>query len=343
MTYSVGLDVSQKTTAICVVDADGKRVWRGDCPTDPEKISMLVSRHAGSDAKVGVETGAMTPWLVHGLRASGLQAECLDARRVKSALQMRLNKTDHNDAEGLAQVVRTGWYRAVHVKSLEAHQARSLLGARAQLVGMRTRLSNMIRGILKTFGILPGSERGMRFDRRVEACVADTPELAVIVHPLLVSWRHLREQIAGFDVAIQRRVKADPTCRLLMTVPGIGALSALAFVSTIEDPARFSRSRAVGAHLGLTPRRYQSGEIDRSGRISGCGDALARTLMYEAAVVILHRVKRSLHLKDWALAIAERSGPGKARIALARKLSVILHSIWRSGEPFRWDPEVAAQ
>lgn len=149
MPHSVGLDVSQKMTAICVVDPEGRRIWRGDCPTQPEKISALVSRHARSDAKVGVETGAMTPWLVHGLRASGLQVECLDARRVKSALQMRLNKTDHNDAEGLAQVVRTGWYRAVHVKSLEAHQARSLLGARARLVRMRTRLANMIRGVLK--------------------------------------------------------------------------------------------------------------------------------------------------------------------------------------------------
>jgi transposase len=202
MPHSVGLDVSQKTTAICVIDAEGRRIWRGDCPTHPEIISALVSRHAGSDAKVGVETGAMTPWLVHGLRASCLQVECLDARRVKSALQMRLNKTDHNDAEGLAQVVRTGWYRAVHVKSLEAHQARSLLGARAQLVGMRTRLANMIRGVLKAFGILPGSERGMRFDRRVERAIEGSPEVAAIVHPLLVSWRHMCEQIAGFDVGL---------------------------------------------------------------------------------------------------------------------------------------------
>ncbi|QKR99287.1 IS110 family transposase [Sphingomonas sp. CL5.1] len=184
--------------------------------------------------------------------------------------------------------------------------------------------------------------RGLRFDRRVEAMVEDTPDVALIVRPLLATWRQLREQIAVFDAAVQRRVKADATCRLLMTVPGIGALSALAFVSTIEDPARFSRSRSVGAHLGLTPRRYQSGEIDRSGRISGCGDVLARTLMYEAAIVILHRVKRALHLKDWALAIAERAGPGKARVALARKLSVILHSVWRSGEPFRWEPVPSA-
>ena len=181
------------------------------------------------------------------------------------------------------------------MKSLDAHRARALLGARAQLVGMTTRLSNMIRGVLKTFGLLPGTGRGLRFDRKVETLLEGTPEIGLIVRPLLATWRQLREQIAVFDKAVQQQVRADPICRLLMTVPGIGALSSLVYVSTIEDPGRFSRSRAVGAHLGLTPRRYQSGETDRSGHISRCGDGLARTLMYEAAVVILHRVKRSLH------------------------------------------------
>lgn len=327
MPHSIGLGVSQKTTAICVVDTEGRRVLRGSCQTDPGSISKLISRYGGADAKLGVETGAMTPWLEHGLRAAGVSVVVLDARRVKAALQMRLNKTDQNDVEGLAQVVRTGWYRSVHVKSLDAHQARSLLDARAQLAGMRTRLFNMVRGVFKTFGLLPGANRGLRFDRSVEAMIEDTPDVALIEQPLLVTWRQLREQIAVFDAAVQRRVKADATCRLLMTVPGIGDLSALALVSTIEDPARFSRSRSVGAHLGLTPLRYQSGEIDRSGRISGCGDVLARTLMYEAAIVILHRVKRALLLKDWALAIAERAGPGKARVSLAQKLSVILRSV----------------
>jgi transposase len=336
MPLYVGLDVSQKTTAICAVDERGERQWRGVCATDPTAIAARIVRHAGADAKVGVETGAMTPWLVHGLRVAGLAVECLDARRVKAALQMRLNKTDQNDAEGLAQVVRTGWYRAVHVKSLDSHRARSLLGARAQLVGMRTRLSNMIRGVLKTFGLLPGAGRGQRFDRHVEALLEGEPEVGAIVHPLLQTWRQLGAQITAFDKAVQQRVRANPTCRLLMTVPGIGALSSLVYVSTVEDPRRFTRSRAVGAHLGLTPRRYQSGEIDRSGHISRCGDGLARTLMYEAAVVILCRVKRASPLKDWALAIAQRAGPGKARVALARKLAVILHSVWRSGEPFRW-------
>jgi len=343
MPHYVGLDVSQKTTAICIVDEQGRRLWQGACITEPGAIAARVFRHAGVvDVKVGVETGSMTPWLVHGLRSAGLDVECLDARRVKAALQMRLNKTDENDAEGLAQIMRTGWYRPVHVKSFDAHRARCLLGARAQLVGMRTQLSNMIRGVLKTFGLLPGAGRGLRFDRRVEELLEGAPEIGFIVRPLLATWRQLREQITIFDKAVQQRVRADPICRLLMTVPGIGALSSLMYVSTVENPGRFARSRAVGAHLGLTPRRYQSGETDRSGRISRCGDGLARTFMYEAAVVILHRVKRSLHLKDWAVAIEQRSGPGKARVALARKLSVILHSVWRSGQPFRWAPSTIA-
>jgi transposase len=341
MTRFVGLDVSQKLTAICVVDETGRRLWRGQCATDPEQIERVVKGHAGDDARVGLETGPMTPWLVHELRGRGLDVTCLDARHARAALKMQLNKTDQNDAEGLAQIMRTGWYRSVHVKSLDAHRARALLGARAQLVGMTTRLSNHIRGVLKTFGLLPGAMRGLRFDRRVEALLAERDDLAPIVQPMLTAWRQLREQAATFDKELRVLAKQDPTCRLLMSVPGIGVVSVLAYVSTVEDPDRFTRSRSVGAHMGLTPRQYQSGEVDRSGRISRCGDTLARTLMYEAAVVILTRVKRASGLKDWAQAIAKRSGAGKARVALARKLCVILHSIWRSGEPFRWSEQPA--
>src|SRR5271168_2455345 len=234
------------------------------------RLQVAVRRHAGDDASIGIETGPMTPWLVHELRGRGLNVVCLDARRVKAALQMQLNKTDENDAEGLAQIMRTGWYRAVHVKSLDAHRARALLGARAQLVGMRTRLSNMIRGVLKTFGMLPGAGRGLPFDRRVETLLADRAEVAPIVRPMLAAWRQLRQQIAAFDKAVHMLVKSSPTCRHLMGVPGIGVLSVLAYVSMVEDPARFGRSRSVGAHLGLTPQQYQSGEVNRSGRISKC-------------------------------------------------------------------------
>jgi transposase len=335
MTLYVGLDVSQKTAAICVVDHGGQRIWRGECRTLPDEIAAVILRHAGDNAQIGIETGSMTPWLVHELRRRTLSVVCLDARHARAALKMQINKTDRNDAEGLAQIMRTGWYRAVHVKSFEAHRARALLAARLQLIETTTRLSNHIRGVLKTFGLLPGTVRGLRFDSRVELRLEGRKELALIVTPLLVAWRQLRVQIAVFDKSILALVRASPVCRLLMSVPGIGVLSVLAYVSTIEDPARFSSSRSVGAHLGLTPRQYQSGEVDRSGRISRCGDSLARTLMYEAAVVILTRIKRELPLKSWALAIALKCGSGKARVALARKLSVILHAVWRSGEPFR--------
>ena len=341
MTRYVGLDVSQRLTAICVVDDSGRRLWRGQCPSDPEQIERTVRRHGGDDARIGIETGPMTPWLVHELRGRGLAVTCLDARHARAALKMQINKTDQNDAEGLAQIMRTGWYRSVHVKSFDSHRARALLGARAQLVGMTTRLSNHIRGVLKTFGMLPGAGRGLAFDRRVETLLADRAEEAPIVRPMLAAWRQLRQQIATFDKAVRVLVKSNPTCRHLMGVPGIGVLSVLAYVSTVEDPARFGRSRSVGAHLGLTPKQYQSGEIDRSGRISKCGDALAGTLMYEAAVVLMTRVKRALVLKDWARSIAKRSGAGKARVALARKLAVILHSMWRSGEPFHWSEQPA--
>jgi transposase len=189
MTRFVGLDVSQKITAICVVDNSGCRLWRGQCPSKPEQIGVVVRRHAGEDARIGIETGAMTPWLVHVLRNLGLEVVCLDARHARAALKMQINKTDQNDAEGLAQIVRTGWYRSVHVKSFDSHRARALLGARTQLVGMTTRLSNHIRGVLKTFGLLPGAIRGLPFDRKVEALLLDRSDIALIVRPMLVAWR----------------------------------------------------------------------------------------------------------------------------------------------------------
>jgi transposase len=227
MTHYVGLDVSQKTTVICVVDAEGGRIWRGVCFTTPEVIERAVRRYAGDDARIGIETGPMAPWLFHGLRDRGLNVVCIDARHARAALRMQINKTDQNDAEGLAQVMRTGWYRAVHVKSFVSHRARALLGARAQLVGMTTRLSNHIRGVLKTFGLLPGAMRGVRFDRRVEALLSDRPDVAPIVQPMLAAWRELGEQIAAFDKAIRVLVRSNPTCRRLMSVPGIGVLSVL--------------------------------------------------------------------------------------------------------------------
>jgi transposase len=176
-------------------------------PDDPEQIRRVLTRHGGEDVRVGLETGPMTPWLVHELRGFGLDITCLDARHARAALRMQINKTDRNDAEGLERIMRTGWYRPVHVKSLNAHRARALLGARAQLVGMTTRLSNPIRGVLKTFGMLRGVTRGPRFDRRVDALIADGAENAPIARPMLDARRQLREQISTFDKAARALVK----------------------------------------------------------------------------------------------------------------------------------------
>jgi transposase len=333
----LGLDVSQRLTSVCILDERGGRLWRGKCATDPAVIEEVIRTRAGSvAARVGIETGPLTPWLVHALRGCGLDVVCLDARQARAALALRPNKTDANDAEGLAQILRLGWHRSVHVKSHDAHRLRAALGARMQLVGMLTELSNHVRGVLKVFGIVVEGVRGGLFASRVEVLVADRPEVAAVVRPMLEAWRALRDQVAAYDVALRAEARARRECRLLMSVPGVGAITALAFASAVHDPARFGSSRAVGAHLGLTPRRHQSGETDRIGAISRWGDGLVRTYLYEAANVLLGRVRRWSSLKAWAVRLAQRSGGTKARVALARKLAVVMHAIWRSGEPFRW-------
>lgn len=228
----VGLDVSQKTAAVCVVDGDGARVWRGQCLSTPEQIEGVVRHHADADARLGIETGPMTTWLVHKLRARGLDVVCLDARHARAALKMQLNKTDQNDAEGLAQIMRTGWFRSVHVKSFETHRARALLGARAQLVGMTTRLSNHIRGVRKTFGLLTGAMRGLPFDRRVEALLEGRPEIAPVVQPMLAAWRHLWTPLRM--QAVNRGISARS--RVLPSVRPLGAAMMLRARMGVRGP-----------------------------------------------------------------------------------------------------------
>ena len=295
MALFVGLDVSQKLTSICVVDDTGRRVWRGQCASDPEQIARLISRHAGDAAGVGIETGPMTPWLVHEFRARGLNVTCLDARHASAALKMQMNKTDQNDAEGLAQIMRTGWYRSVHVKSLDAHRARALLGARAQLVGMTTRLSNHIRGVLKTFGLLPGAIRGLPFDRRVETLLADrrqannmgrtieaksprrrlmsVPGIGVVFVLAYVST--LREQIAAFDKEVRGLAKKDPISHASGDQPGAGA-----------DP--------VGRRGGGTPWAAAggAGALPRLGVVSDAGEQPAPSSVIPSAAPIAHRTAR---------------------------------------------------
>jgi transposase len=261
---------------------------------------------------------------------------------------MQVNKSDRNDAFGLAQIVRTGWYREVGVKSIESHQIRAVLGARAQLVGMRTDLRNQIRGLLKVFGVVLERHSDKSFEDRVKEVAGAAPDiLATSLRSLLAILQPVCTQIALLDRLVMTQAKGTAMARHLMGVPGVGPVTAMAFVTAVEDPARFRKSRSVGAYFGLTPRRYQSGEVDASGRISKWGDPLVRAYLFEAATALLTTCKKWSALKAWGLRIAKRSGMNKARIAVARKLAVILHQMWTTGEDFRWsnkgnETEIAA-
>jgi transposase len=260
----VGLDVSLETTSICVVDDQGATLWRGSCPTDAAGLADEIRRRALGVARIGLETGQMSNWLTLSLRRRGLPIVCLDARHAKAALKMQINKTDANDAWGLAQIVRTGWFREIAVKSMDAHTLRMLLVARSQLVGQRQAIANTVRGLMKTFGLI--IQRGSKglFAIRVREAGDGNNALMAIVEPMLAAWQALRDQVAVFDRQIIARAKSDSVAHRLMTVPGVGVVVALAYSAVIDDPARFKHSSSVGAYLGLTPRRLSTPESFRS-------------------------------------------------------------------------------
>jgi transposase len=251
---------------------------------------------------------------------------------------MRMNKSDKNDAKGLAEMARMGWFREVSVKSTGNWKLRSTLAARSKLVELRRNLDNQIRGLCKGLGILLGKGGSSSLANKIAVILVETPELQTLFDPLLRVQSCLTEQIERFDKQLHAMAGSDQTVRRLMTVPGIGPLTALSFVATVDDPARFKSSADVGAYLGLTPRRYQSGEVDRTGRISKRGNILTRTFLFEAANVLLTVVRKTSALKRWGAKLVKRIGAKKAKVAVARKMAVILHAIWTDGTEFQ--PEV---
>jgi transposase len=340
MAHYAAFDVSDKETAIHVLDEHGKLVWKGKRPSEPEVLAAALRRHAPELQRVGLETGQLAPWLYHSLKALGVPVVCLDARHARAATALQRNKTDARDAETLAQLVRTGWYREARVKGWAAHVIRHLVGARAQLVGISTDLSNQIRGVLKTFGLRVGGGAGRVFEAKVRGLVEGKP-VASVVEALLAAWRAVRGQVAALDRELIAAAKGDTTCRLLMTCPGVGVVVAASFSAAVEAPQHFRRSRAVGAYLGLTPKRHQSGETDRSAGVSKRGDKLLRSYLFEAAACLLVRVRQPSALKAWGLGLVRRLGFKRAAVALARKIGVVLHAMWKAGTPFRAWPSAA--
>jgi transposase len=288
--------------------------------------------------RVGLEAFSYSAWLFTALAEKGLPVICIETRHAKAALNAMLNKTDRNDAKGIAQMMRTGWFRAVHVKSEAAQTLRALLVGRKALLGKVLDMENMIRGLLKPFGLKVGEISVGRFEARVREILAGKKELEAIVAPLLDARGAMRQQLAKLQRLVLAAARGDNAVRRMMTVPGVGAL--VTFRATVDDPARFKKSTNVGAHFGLTPRRYQSGQTDRIGKISKCGDELTRAMLYEAAIAILTRIPKNFKLRLWGLRLARKKGLKRAATAVARALAVLLHKIWIDGTTFRFDAGV---
>ena len=342
MDHFAGLDVSVKETSVCIVDDTGKIVREVKVASEPEDLLQILSNAAYHFKRIGLEAGPLSQWLFSALAEAGLPVICVETRHMRAVLKAQINKTDRNDARGIAQMMRVGLYRPVHVKTLRSQKLRMLLTHRKLLQSKAIAIENDLRGTLRNFGLKVGMVGKVKFEARIKELVENLPDLAELVEPLLVVRRVLREQFVIQHRRLLAIVRADEVCRRLMTVPGVGPVVALTYRATVDVPARFRKSKAVGAVFGLTCSKYQSGEIDRSGRISRCGDEMMRVMLYEAAQSMLLHSKRWSWLKAWAMQIARRRGMKKAIVALARRLAVIMHRIWVDGTEFRWTREQAA-
>jgi transposase len=336
VTYYAGIDVSLESASVCVIDAAGKTVREGKVASEPEALTDWLTSAGMSLERVGLEAGPLSQWLYAGLRQGGIAAELLETRHVRRAFEIMPVKTDRKDARGIADLMRLGWFRPVHCKSLPAQETRALLTARKLVQSKHHDLEMSLRGILRGFGLKVGATSPRTFEGRVRDLVADHPTLLVVAEALLVGRAALGEQLSSFERQLRSMARNDTRARLLMSTPGVGTIVALTYASAIDDPSRFTSSKTVGAHFGLTPKRYQSGETDYTGRISKLGDASVRTALYEAAHVILTKpLKGCTALKSWAMRIARRAGMSKAKVALARKHAVIMHRMLANGTTFQ--------
>src|SRR6266568_3501503 len=317
MDHFAGLDVSVKDTSVCIVDSTGKIVREVKVASEPEALLAVLTNPAYHFKRIGLEAGPLSQWLYSALDEASLPVICVETRHMRAVLKAQINKTDQNDARGMAQMMRAGLYRPVHVKTLRSQKLRMLLTHRKLLQSKAIAIDNDLRGTLRNFGLKVGVVGTVKFEARIKELVENLPDLAVLVEPLLMVRRVLREQFSILHRRLLAIVRDDEVCRRLMTVPGVGPV------------------------VALTPSKYQSGEINRTGAISKCGDEMMRVMLYEAAQIMLVRLAKWSWLKAWAMKIARHRGMKKAIVALARRLAVIMHRIWVDGTEFRWTREAA--
>src|SRR5208337_1592982 len=315
MEYYAGIDVSLEASSLCVVDASGKIVRETKVSSEPEDLIAWFKALPFVLARIGLEAGPLSQWLYAGLKEAGFAVKLLETRHVRDAFKAMPVKTDRNDARGIAQLMRLGWFRPVHCKSVSAQETRAVLTARKLVQGKLYDIEMSLRGILRGFGLKVGRTTKAGFASRIIELTEHHPALEAIAKALLAVHEVLLRELNGFEKQVRKLARGDNRVRLLMTAPGVGVVVGLTYVAAIDDPARFSSSKSVGPHFGMTPRKYQSGETDITGRISKTG------------------VKGGA-LKSWAAKLAKRAGPQKAKVALARKLAVILHRMLADGASF---------
>ena len=335
MQYYTGLDVGLRSTFICVVDNEGRQVHASEVASDADVIARRLASLGLEYHRVGLETGQLSIHLSKALRAKGLPVVCMDARHVAAALSTQVNKTDANDARGIAHLLRCGLFREVHVKSDDACDKRILLASRRQLKTQVGALESTIRGLLKIHGVVLGPANRLGYLARVRDAMDKLDAASRLgMEALVTSLEHLRAACKALDTQVKKQAATDTRSRLLMSMPGVGPLTSTTLVATLDDAGRFTKSRSVGAYLGLTPRQYSSGETTRQGRISRAGPAECRAMLYEAAHCLLHFYKKPSRLKAWGLKLAKKKGMQRAIVATARRMAVIMHRMLMTGEVY---------
>jgi transposase len=343
MYHYAGIDVSLESSAICVVDGAGKILREAKAASEPEALIAWFRGLGLTLERIGLEAGPLSQWLYAAMREAGLAVELLETRHVRDAFKAMPVKSDRNDARGIAQLMRLGWFRPVHCKSIEAQETRAVLTARKLLQSKLRDIENSLRGVLRGFGLKVGKTTERTYAERIRELVAGHPGLELVAQALLEAHAVLLREFNRLDKQTQKLARSHPPAQLLMTTPSVGPIVALTYAAAIDDPKRFTSSKATGAHFGLTPKKYQSGQTDYTGRISKIGDASVREALYQAAHVMLTKpVKGCTALKSWAMRIAKRAGMRKAKVALARKLAVILHRMLADGKPFNPAAKTAA-
>lgn len=333
--HYIGLDVSMKETSICIVNEKGKVIYEGKEKTDPSLLTNHIQKKNLMIDKIAMESGSLSHYLITEMKKLGLLVTCVDARQMSKVLSIKINKTDRNDARGIAEALRCGYYREVALKSQKNVETNTVLGSRRMLVQQKVSLKNGIRGFLKTYGISVSVKGKRNFIQKVREVLEEQPAyIQKSIEALLISFEKLDHAITDLEKMIKELAKEDEDVKLLITVPGVGILTALSFKVAIDDPSRFKDSRQVGAYLGMTPKQYSSGEMHRQGGISKCGNSAVRSLLVESGVVMLTRTKVWCKPKAWAFKLARKKGTKKASVALGRKLAVIMHRMLVTREKF---------